>query len=75
MRSLLIAAGDCTLFISTRETLRDAIGVVNGELRLASHAQRSPKDNGAQRLAVCDLTSNSLRADRSAHRVYRSALS
>ena len=49
--AFLIAGGGWKVFVPTRETLRDAIGVVKSELRIGSHAPRLLKYNGAQRLA------------------------
>jgi thiosulfate reductase cytochrome b subunit len=47
----LIAAGGWKMFVPTPKTLRDALGVVQSELRIGSHAPRLAKYNGAQRLA------------------------
>jgi thiosulfate reductase cytochrome b subunit len=49
--ALLIVGGGWKMFVPTRATLRDAIGVVKSELRIGSHAPRLAKYNGAQRLA------------------------
>jgi thiosulfate reductase cytochrome b subunit len=49
--ALLIAGGGWKMFVPTPETLRDALGVVQSELRIGSHAPRLAKYNGAQRLA------------------------
>jgi len=49
--ALLIAGGGWKMFVPTPETLRDALSVVQSELRIGSHAPRLAKYNGAQRLA------------------------
>jgi thiosulfate reductase cytochrome b subunit len=49
--TLLIVGGGWKMFVPTRATLSDAIGVVKSEFRIGSHAPRRAKYNGVQRLA------------------------
>jgi thiosulfate reductase cytochrome b subunit len=53
--AVLIAGGSWKMFVPTPETLRDALNVVKSELRIASHAPRLAKYNGAQRLAYASV--------------------
>ena len=49
--AVLIVGGGWKMFVPTRATLSDAVGVVKSELRIGTHTPRLAKYNGAQRFA------------------------